>query len=183
MRTRLGLALAALAVLLTVWSGVVLAYNLFGGRWSDSDIGNLTYTISGADADEVTAWEGGAGAWNGAGTPARLAEVGYYQEWKVGLSTWYDGNTNTDGYASLIPSETANPYTAAFAYLNSFYMDQYIPDKRQSVSAHELGHVLGLAHRDDAAVLMHPITAVRWDEDHINQPTADDKSGVNDLYR
>ncbi len=101
---------------------------------------------------------------------------------KVGLSTWHDANDSRDGYAQLIPSTTANPYTGAFSYINSFYTDGYVPEKRQSVTAHELGHVLGLGHAD-GAVLMNPFTNVRWDQGRINQPTADDRAGVNALYQ
>lgn len=182
MRIKLGLAIATLATSLTLWPTAALAFNLLGGRWSASDIGNLTYAISGAESWEVQAWRDGAAAWNSAGTPARLVERGYYDSWKVGLSTWYDANDSRDGYAQLIPSTTANPYTGAFSYINSFYTDGYVPEKRQSVTAHELGHVLGLGHAD-GAVLMNPFTNVRWDQDRINQPTADDRAGVNALYQ
>lgn len=111
---RVKFCLITLAISFSLMVGVALAYNLLGGRWTDSDVGYLEYYINGCEPNEVQARRDGAYAWNSAGTPALLVEK---TTGKVGLSATYDPNSSYDGYTYIFPSASTYPYTGAFGYL------------------------------------------------------------------
>lgn len=154
----------------------VHAYNLFGGSWSATNVKNLRYTIQG---DYQSTWTSSISDWNATDTVVNFT-LGTPQNYQVGLGSYIDRNTTTDGYAIVYPNWTST-YTGGFAYLNTHYMDNYVSNARKSVAAHELGHILGLDH-ESGAVLMNGSTGVRFNQNSIFKPTSDDIDGINALY-
>jgi hypothetical protein len=134
----------------------------------------------------ATDWDNGVSAWNA--SPALIyfnrqssccthiqldaLNTSYYS-WD-GLSQCYFNAwgyfTQCNEYINLYDNGPAGPGIGG-----------YPVGKRQAVTAHELGHVLGLAHTN-GCVLMQPDTAVLWDTCGINTPQADDVAGVNAMY-
>ena len=90
-------------------------------------------------------------------------------------------NTSTDGYAVLYPSSTSNPYSGAYGYLNEAKTDYYVTDKGIGLAGHELGHVLGLAHVTNKAIMIDN-SKDRYDVYKIVKPQSDDVNGINRLY-
>jgi hypothetical protein len=95
----------------------------------------------------------------------------------------YDTNQpgrNMNGWTVLSPCDSCN-YNFADLYLNYAFTKDYPGPEIQSVAAHELGHLAGLAH-SSGCVLMNPDTGIRWESCGINLPRTDDVNGVNALY-
>lgn len=172
---RYGIVAAVLTMLPLLPTGAY-AYQLFGGRWSNSDIGNLTYYNFSGYSENPTA----ATSWNNAGTKAKFYTSSPFSAF-IFLKKENAGNNGVDGQAVLTPSPTANPYTSGETYLNSYYVDGYSSQKRQSVAAHEQGHLLGLAH-ESGCVLMNEATSSRYDSCGVYTPQQDDINGVNAIY-
>lgn len=156
------------------------AYELLGGKWSNSNVKNLKYFISSSNDKVNSFWNEGIYNWNSTSTPVNFIK-GTPQNYSVGLGSYIDKNTSTDGYAVLYPSSTSNPYSGAYGYLNEAKTDYYVADKGIGLAGHELGHVLGLAHVTNKAIMIDN-SKDRYDVYKIVKPQSDDVNGINRLY-
>lgn len=133
---------------------------------------NLQYTSM--TSKDTTGWNNARSTWNGS-----AANVLFYN----GSSSYvvrdtYNSSVGWDGVTYNYGGSTT---TSSDIYLNSYYTSGYSDGKVQAVSAHELGHLLGLAHVN-GCVLMNPYTSTRYDTCGVNYPTSDEVNGVNGLY-
>lgn len=178
------IVLASLGLFL-VGGGDALAYNLLGGRWQNSPTSGCCLSLRVAFQPGLTSydpqgWSDGMNAWSYSAANLSYGQVGFYQPADVAA---YDENNSADswdGLTVLYPCNTCT-YTAADVYLNAYFTHAYPRGEIQAVSAHELGHVPGLAH-NTGCVLMNPYTSERWGTCGVNTPQSDDINGVNALY-
>jgi hypothetical protein len=160
-----------------------VAFNLLGGRWASICCSNTTYFIY-SGGNDAAAWGQAVSDWKATATPIWIAaDVRDHED--IGLQSTTNNSVSWDGLTQLFPSQTANPYVYASAFLNDFYTNGYGAAKRQSVAEHELGHVFGLAHHNGVAVLMNGFTCganSRWCTFSVNTPKGDDVNGINAIY-
>ncbi|MBX6351137.1 MAG: matrixin family metalloprotease [Clostridia bacterium] len=170
---------ATVLALVVALSVRALAYTLLGGSWASVD--PLDYRFGSITEASKTAFTYSLAAWNNAQQSARFAAGD--SSAPVTLSDVDDPGAAWDGITYLEPCGGCQ-YTSAVAELNTHWTSSYTGAERQSVAAHELGHVLGLGH-ESGAVLMNPYTCgetSRWCTYGINTPQSDDVQGVEDLY-
>lgn len=172
----LGLALASFAI---VGSAVpASAFNLIGCKWPSGGItfkDNFTgaYDTQGTDASNN---------WTNA-TVVTLIEVSSNPDYSQINGTY--GNT---GWDRLTTGSCGGGIwvKGVLVRLNQTYADAYGPNKKQSVIAHELGHVVGLDHRSTASCsgrsLMFPDTPGRFDSCSIYTVQPDDAAGAAAIY-
>jgi hypothetical protein len=166
---------------LALLTSTVAAYELFGGRWSDSDIGNLGIYLNPNGNPYVSSMQAAETSWDNTQTPLSSYTTIYQWQAKVFFLLQYAPDQTWDGIAYLYPSTTSNPYTGGNTRLNTYYIQKYPAAKVQCVQAHEFGHILGLAH-ETGAVLMNPYSDQRYDTYGIYTPQQDDVDGVNAIY-
>lgn len=161
-----------------LFSSNVLAYNLTGEHWR---AGTLTFGISyiSASNESSNALNNGTVEWNNTNILLTLSEEPIGSNVDFTLGDYYDPNTDNDGI-SYWQANGGITYNAQ-GYLNAYYTDDYGAQKRLSVAAHEVGHILGLSH-SSGAVLMNGSTGVRYGIYGIYYPTADDVNGVQSYY-
>lgn len=166
------------------------AYNLLGGRWPNQPVkgvccAHFHVQYLGMSSKDSTGWDNGRYAWNV--SPANF-DVYPYQSAVISMGDYNFGSNGCggcDGITYLNPCNSCT-YTSASLYENSYYtsMSQYTAAVVQSVTAHEIGHMVGLAH-SNGCVLMNPYTfgsGSRWGGCGINAPRSDDVNGVNAQY-
>lgn len=160
------------------------AYNLEGYRWggtpSSGCCANLYYNepsdtgwVYGVDKD---AMHGAESAWNN--SPANVYYVNNGSP-NISFNDTVNSSVNWDGI-TYYSWNSDNTFAYANAYVNGYYLINYPSWVSQGVAAHELGHVLGLAH-SNGCVLMVPDTPDRQ-SCGISGPTQDDVNGANALY-
>lgn len=164
------------------------AYALNGKYWPNNYA--IRYVKDSMTSKDSTGFDNARAAWNNSSAPVFFCAgcSGNYVE----MYDQNDGNDGTDGFSYEYTSSTgcnANGttvyiITGAGAYLNTYYTNQssYTSGGAiQSVAAHELGHVVGLAHVSNEHELMYPTTD-RWFVDGINTPQSDDINGTKAIY-
>ncbi len=173
-----------------VWIiGQAHAYNFLGGKWQGG-IGNMGICVFQNTNDWHTpgAWLQSLSDWDSA-----ASEFGYTEDCDTSdiiLDDVDDDTVNWDGIMNFSPDSgggSTGYYSYAVGYLNTHYTSGYSAVERESVSGHELGHGLGLAHVDDdpdctVPAIMYPSTGVRFSDCNIYVPQQDDIDGVAALY-
>lgn len=168
------LATAALSVsLMAIGTTQALAYNLTGAHWTSAD---RPVTISAVYSGTANGWLNGMGAWNATPTKAYFHQVAGNQ-----TTILYDANDSSVGWDGL---STWSPGTGiinnASGRLNYYYTKGYNANQIKGVAAHELGHILGLAHHS-GCYLMVDNTPQRT-SCGVYTPQSDDQAGINALY-
>jgi hypothetical protein len=177
----LGVSVVTILLGLSMFS--VVAYNLQGYTWGNQPspghcCASLNVYYSSMDSSAVADWDNGRGAWN-----SSSALIWYY---KVSSSPIQVYELNSSYYNW--PGETVcgtnifHNFTYCDAYINYYYVNTYgyPAGERQTITAHELGHVAGLAHHDGCYLMN--TTLASWDQCGINTPTSDDDAGINAMY-
>ena len=90
----------------------------------------------------------------------------------MGVTTMYNGSTEVD------------PFSSNWAW-GKIQLDADFSDlsenKRLAVIAHEMGHVMGLAHSDFSNVLMR--ADIAYNSSSTSRAQTNDLGGINDLYK
>lgn len=151
-------------------------------KWQDAT------TTSGYSSASLAALN----SWGSTSIPVSFSKVTSGANLRVANGNF--GNVGSDGImkgpgtGTNAPSCSNGVWTqTAEAWLNNYYTDSYVANKRRSVMAHEVGHALGLAHVDSGSAcgsvtLMHPATYNRYDVCGIVNPASDDIAGVRARY-
>lgn len=133
---------------------------------------------------DVNAFNAAINAWN-----FSAAQVNLFITTVNGVTTvndrWNNCKDLRDGVT--LQSWGGGFWTSATSEMNQCYSSVASAGQNQSVAAHELGHMIALAHNNtsspcSAVALMFPSTDIRYGTCHINTPTNDDTAGVNSLY-
>lgn len=152
------------------------AFHVHGDKWQGS-VAALRTQINQTNAGMATAWINGIGAWNNSPTPAGFTRPSS-APWAIRL---WDVNDSSVSWAGFANWDTAGGFiVAATGRVNYHFMKNYSAATRQGVTAHELGHILGLWHTN-GCVLMTEFTGDRQ-ACGISGPVADDNNGINYLY-
>ncbi|WP_405099616.1 matrixin family metalloprotease [Micromonospora sp. NBC_01412] len=179
-------ALASTATL-AMTAGPASAYALHGCKVSSTTVQWTDGTGGGAYG---TAAQSSASAWQATSTPLLFSKVA--SGGHVGINIANYGNVSFDGITQKISG--GDPVcggggtwtTKLTATWNTYHANAYSAAKKQSVMAHELGHVLGIAHSGIgpciSVPLAYPTTDIRYDSCLINTPKADDIAAANFIY-
>ncbi len=174
------MVVAVITVSFLVGANAAYAYTHLGGSWAN--VNPLYYAKSGSlNANDSYAYDFAKDAWNLSGTKVYFLSG---TDWQVLMSSVYDSGAGWDGYTWLAPCTSGCTYNTAITYLNDYYTNGYSTNQRISVTAHELGHAIGLGH-EWGSVLMNAYTCGSWSRYcsyGIYTPQADDRNGVNALY-
>jgi len=151
LRPLLFLPLGVIAMLLA--HHAVLAYNLYGGRWSDSNVANLGFCKAVSYSGHSAAYDDALYLWDYHST-----DFDYYMSCSTNKVSLLDVNYSGYswiGHADLYQSHTSYPYTSGVIYLNYAISSSEQHYGKVAAASHELGHILGLAHEtDDECVIM-----------------------------
>jgi predicted Zn-dependent protease len=152
------------------------AYNLTGAHWSSVSSRPYQLVIVYGGSTNATAWTNAASNWTS--TPTKVVFNQTTSNASIQLSDQNNSSVSWDGLSSWSPA--TGTLSSAIGYLNVYYTAGYSANTRKGVAAHELGHILGLAHTN-GCVLMTPTTSTR-NSCGIYTPASDDINGVNALY-
>jgi hypothetical protein len=188
MKRRLVGPLFSLVVLAFVLMPLVAqAYNLEGPRWPGQPspgycCANITWEQTAVYSVDATGWRNGANAWTN--SPALVSfsnstTPNIFAGDTNSSSVGWDGLTTYSSYTGNNGVKYFNNGTQVT--LNYYYTQSYGTNEIQSVSTHEFGHSLGLAHTS-ACVIMNPYTSTRYSQCGVYVPQSDDIAGVNSLY-
>jgi Matrixin len=177
----LGVSVVTILLGFSVFS--VLAYNLSGNTWGNQPspghcCASLNVYYSSMDSSAIADWDNGRGAWN-----SSAALIWYYKVSSSSIQA-YELNTNyyTWAGATQCGANIFHNFTYCDTYINYYYVNLYgyPAGERQTITAHELGHVAGLAHHDGCYLMNTSLS--NWDQCGINTPTSDDIAGINAMY-
>lgn len=165
-----------------VWTLTAFAYSLEGGSWNSINPLYVCITETagpgGSDGTEAI-WYDGLGAWFATSTPFGYSTT--CSSNNVGLNDVYYSAVAWDGTHDHSPGHGSNPYSFGWGTLNWYYVHTYSSNAAQSVAAHELGHIVGLAHSTGAKI-MNSSTSSRYYTHGVYTPQTDDVNGVNAIY-
>ena len=188
-----GMLVAVLMLTLSTTLVTVHAYSLRGGRWSDADKRNLTWSMNTRND-----WFGecyfyakqAAYYWN-----SRCPQIRFVERCRpdslINLGWFYDTERDEEGNLRYGKSWTRPPsqgtYTEGGILFNTYPMDveEYYLDRWHKIwtYSHEFGHVLGLADLDTGLrnrLMWYTDFAYRFY--HIYYPTTDEQYGIAYLY-
>jgi hypothetical protein len=179
-------ALASVTTLVMTGSPVS-AYALHGCKvssttvqWTDSTGGGAYGTVA----------QSSASAWQATPTPLYFSKVASGGHVDINIANYgnvsFDGITQKVGGGNPVCGGGGTWTTKLTATWNTHHANGYSAAKKQSVMAHELGHVLGIAHDGIgpcvSVPLAYPTTNVRYDSCLINTPKTDDINAANFIY-
>lgn len=184
-RLRATSSLLMAVVMVGSLAGVIDAYKLNGGHFSTNCY--LKYSYRGITTSAYrTAFLSGLLSWSSYSGSTTCWQETTAGDWKVGLYLDDNNSVSWDGYADHLPSKTYVPTSFVYTHFNRFYMDAYSAAEKKSVTSHEVGHALGIAHpASDGAQVMNSATCGstgRWCHYGINAPQSDDKNAINAIY-
>lgn len=183
--------IAATLTLLTAIAVIVIpqtpasAYALLNCRWPSTTITWSDQTGGGAYGTPV---HQAVADWNNSSAPTTFNLVGSNAQFRIvpeywGTADWagrVDGATGSPSCSNGRWSNT--PFTV---WLNRRFLDGFPATSKRGVTAHELGHVLGLAHSGGPAcfgmVIMFTGATERYNCG-ITTPQYDDIAGVEHIY-
>lgn len=169
------------AMVLLGWAAIAApqadAYARTGARWPSSTIRSSITQSYGLGS----AWSTGRQRWNSTNTPIIFTNVAPSGGNRADLFDVNLNNVTWDGLANWTPG--TGTITSATGRLNYYFLRNYDADKKAGVAAHELGHILGLAHAG-GCVLMNGTSSSRdtCGSGGANSPQVDDKNGANAIY-
>lgn len=172
-RLVLGAALLTVA-LMGIGTSQAFGYNLTGAHWPNA---NRPVTISVSYSGTATGWNNGMSAWNATPTKALFTAPGGGTQTTV-LGDTNDSSVSWDGISNWNPG--TGTINNAQGRLNYNYTKNYNANQIKGVAAHELGHILGLAHHN-GCYLMVDNTPQRT-SCGVYTPQSDDQAGINALY-
>ncbi len=158
--------------------------NVYPAQWAAIRL----YQAGFASSTEQSGFTSAMTAWTNSGAPVSFGSWGSSSGAEILEDNSSYGATGWDGQTAIsYTSSHCNGWTQTLysqIHINHSYTGGYSAAAVQSVSAHELGHALGLAH-SSGAVLMNPNTYgsnSRWETYSINTPQSDDVNGVKAIY-
>ena len=180
MRKKLFVSVVCLIVILSV-PGVSYAVSL-GGRWQS----NPTYNSSGLvmQAQVNSAIQD----WNSALSSVDSSITISYStaaSATLGITENFFGYTGWNAMGTPGPDPYSGTYTYAGISLNRTYMDGFSNTKRRAIIAHEVGHILGLAHYNSSSprsLMYYAGSSVYFDDWGIYSPQAFDVSELGLIY-
>jgi predicted Zn-dependent protease len=176
LKKKVFLAVFSVFLLSFVITSSVSAYTLLGGKYASKKI---TYIGSALDATYTQAMQNGINAWNNASVDASFTRGELGPDTNVVFEKDnYGANIGWNARCANKPVHTSGTYTRSEIDFNTSTMDGMTNNQRQGVSAHELGHALGLDHVISKTQIM-----CTWGNGRTAIiPGSDDKAGVNYLY-
>lgn len=183
MKTRLIAAaflLVGIMLMSAITTGNVRAYNLEGCKWAQPL--DITYTNSIVFSGDAAAFNASINDWNGTPADMLFQAPSSGQHVDVSASSYNSSSVSWDGLTTYACSGGYFSTTLTTdIQINHYYTQGYTSDETRSVTGHELGHALGLAH-NSGPYLMDPYTSVRYGEYGVYTPQTDDINGAEALY-
>lgn len=178
-RLHAGLAatVCAVSVLILPMAPEARAYATEGCRWRSGGVTYQNHMTGGA----VTPSANALANWTNATVITFIAQSN--PDFSMN-----NGGYGATGWSGLTTYRCSGGYflKGTLVQMNSYYTSAYTANKKQSVIAHELGHVIGLAHRSTSGCsgrsLMYPYDDGRYDSCGIYKVQPDDASGAAAIY-
>lgn len=179
------ISIVTVIALVLPFASSIDAYKLNGGHFSTNCYLKYSYRLI-TNSTYRTAFLTGLQSWSSYSGSTTCWQETTSSDWKVGMYLENNNSVPWDGYADILPSKTYVPTSFVYTHFNQFYMDGYSAAKKKSVTSHEIGHALGIAHpATDGAQVMNSVTCGstgRWCHYSINAPQTDDKNAINAIY-
>lgn len=159
------------------FTGGATAYEFLGGSWSSID--PLKFCISTSYGNDYYRWLDALYYWRETDTEFDYTTTCSGND--AGLVDLDDSGLGWDGAYALIGDD---PYESGLAWLNYHYVENYNVYKINSVSGHEVGHLLGLDHEEGPKLMDNATcgSTSRYCTYDVWTPQTDDINGINALY-
>lgn len=144
--------------------------------------GSLTYWIYSLSTNDWNAWNVAQARYDLAPTPIHLTRDTVRGNEDIGLYSVFRNDVAWDGQSAIY--HNVWDILSVSSEINDFYTDAYNSSKRNSVTTHEMGHAMGLAH-ETGAVVMNASTCgsnSRWCTFAVEFITSDDLHGLQAMY-
>lgn len=173
MRRRILVALGLCFGLIVAAGSSAGAYVFTGQRWASPTIYYRTSTMA-------SAYGTSAGSARSSWTNSTDVNFAFAPGASYRLYTQNDGNSGYAGWSTW--NYSGSTINSATSRLNTYVTDGYVTNKKQAVWAHELGHVIGLAH-SSAGTIMYSCPGCTYDTySGRRTPQSDDINGANARY-
>ncbi|NIL59952.1 matrixin family metalloprotease [Salinispora arenicola] len=172
------------------------AYNLYGCKYSGSGINLKWQPALNNTSAYLNPAQWSIKVWNQVSAPVYFTQVTSGANLRIADGNF--GNLPFDGVlldasgVDPVGDDPLNKCNNGFwsetntTWWNTYYTDGASGQKKQSIMVHEIGHALGLAHRQTSSCstssIMEPVTYRRYDVCGHATPQADDIDGANYLY-